>query len=280
MKYLRTLKRCVDFEGIGIHTGEFSKIIISPSNTSDDVINFIINNKKISLSLKNIVDTKLCTTLGKDSLRISTVEHLLSVLFSLFITSVDIYIIKGREIPILDGSSKIFIEEICKAGLKKTTLKPKIINIKNTFVFKINNSIYKISPSNKFEIICSIKTEKSNYLNKQKYKFVFSPSNYIREIAAAKTFCFLQDIKEILSSGKGLGGNLENVIIINGDEVLNPEIMTYKNECVRHKILDFLGDISFMRVYFKGKFELINPNHYANFKFCEYLLKEEVVYGG
>ncbi|MEN3013905.1 MAG: UDP-3-O-acyl-N-acetylglucosamine deacetylase [Endomicrobiia bacterium] len=279
MKYYFTLKKPVEFEGIGIHTGEPSKIKITPSEFPGSGIYFFISDKKINLSLENIKDTNLCTTIGTFSFKISTVEHLLSTLYGLFINDVEIHVIKGREIPILDGSAKLFVKKILEAGLKRTNSKIKIIQIVKSSTFKINNSLYKISPSRKFEIVCSLKTEKSKYLNDKISKFIFTSSNYIKNIAPAKTFCLFDDIKNILSSKKGLGGSLDNVIVVDSDRVINPEILTYKkNECLRHKILDFLGDLSFLKVYFKGKFEIINPGHYANLKFCEYLKKRRIIY--
>lgn len=279
MNYYFTLKKSVEFEGIGIHTGKFSKIKISPSKKLQNKIIFIINNKKIEPTIDNVVDTNLCTVIGSKADKILTIEHLMSTLFGLFITDVDIHVIQGTEIPILDGSSKLFIEKILTAGLKKTNLKIKIIQIKDKIEFKINNSIYKVSPSDKFEILCSIKTPKSEYLNGQKFKFIFTSKNYKKDISSAKTFCLLQDVDKIISSARGLGGSLENVIIIDKKEILNPKILTYKNECVRHKILDFLGDLSLLNSYFKAKFEITNPSHYANYKFFKFLVDRGIIYG-
>lgn len=280
MNYYLTLKKPIEFEGVGIHTGKFSKIRISPSKISNNKINFFINhNKKVESTINNVIDTNLCTTLGYNSHKILTVEHLLSALFCLFLTNLDIYIIEGEEIPGLDGSSKPFVEKILKSELKKTNLKIKLVEIKDKFTFKIKNSIYKVSPANRFEIICSIKTNKSKYLNGQKFKFILTPKNYTKQISSAKTYCLLEDINKILLSGKGSGGSLENVIVVNKDKVFNPEILTYKNECVRHKILDFLGDLSLLNSYFKAKFEIVNPSHYANYEFCKYLINRRIIHG-
>lgn len=279
MRYYLTLKKSVEFEGVGIHTGKLSKIKLSPSKLPKNSINFFINDEKIEPTVNNVVDTNLCTAIGNKTSKILTVEHILSVLFCLFITNLDIHIIKGNEIPAFDGSAKFFVKKLLKAGLKETNFEVKTVKIKDKFIFKINNSIYKVSPANRFEIICSIKTSKSKYLNGQKFKFILTPNNYIKQISSAKTFCLLEDVEKILSSARGLGGDLENVIVINKDKILNPEILTYKNECIRHKILDFLGDISLLNIYFKAKFEITNPSHYANHEFCKYLLNRRIVYG-
>lgn len=266
----RTIKNKVEFEGIGIHSGRKSKIIVEPAKEYSGV-NFWIGGIKIPAELGYVIDTTRATVLGNNNFQIFTVEHLLSSIYGLVITDLNIYVL-GDEIPIYDGSAKFFVETFLDAGLIETR-KINEINVKEKFEFNVNNSKYIILPSDNFEIECEIYSKESSFLNGQKFCLEFSPENYIKEISYAKTYCFLKDVPKIQSSGYGLGGGSENTIVINDDKIINPEILTYKNECARHKILDFLGDFFLLNMYVKVKIKIINPGHYCNFEFCKKMKK-------
>ncbi|MFN3550429.1 MAG: UDP-3-O-acyl-N-acetylglucosamine deacetylase [Endomicrobiia bacterium] len=265
MKY-KTIKKKIEFEGIGIHSGKNSKVIIEKAEKSSG-INFYINGSKIPSDLNYVVNTKRATVLGKEKFKISTVEHLLSAIYGLCITDITINVL-GEEIPAYDGSAKFFVELFLDSGLTEIK-KIKKFNVKKEFKFEFDNSKYEILPSDILEIECEIYSKESVFLDGQKFCLKFNTENYIKEISFAKTYCLLKDIEKIQSSGYGLGGNLENVIIIDNDKVINSEKLTYKDECVRHKILDFIGDFSLLNKYINAKIKIVNPNHYCNFEFCK-----------
>lgn len=269
----KIISKEVEIEGIGIHTGEYSKIVLKPSVNSNS-INFIIGNTKIKCSLENVVSTTRCTTLGEGNIKISTVEHLLSVLYCLYLKNIDILIIQGKEIPGLDGSAGGFLEKIISCGIKDTEEEVEVFKIRSSFEFEISNSKYKVLPSDRFVINCSLTTDKSEIINNQELEIEINYDNFIKQIAYAKTFCYLNEIHKLQTAGYGLGGSLENVIVVDKNKILNPEILIYKrDEFVRHKILDFLGDLSLCNLYFNARFIIKNPSHYANIEFCKQLIK-------
>ncbi len=270
MKY-RVIAKEIEFESKGLHTGVHSRAVLKPSN-EPNIINFIVNGTKIQSNLINVVDTNRSTTLGKDSVKIQTVEHLLSVLYCLFIKNIDIYV-DGKEIPALDGSAAAFVEKILSFGLKEIEQEVEFLEIKNSFKFEINNSKYEVVPSDKFIINCTLTTDKSEIINNQNIEIEINIDNFTKQIAYAKTFCYLDEVQKLQSKGYGLGGSLENVIVVDKNHILNPDVLTYnKDEFVRHKVLDFLGDLSLCNTYFKAKFIIKNPSHYTNIEFCRQLM--------
>ncbi len=262
----KTIKQKIEFEGVGIHSGKNTKVIIEPAKESSG-INFYVQRIKIPSGLNYVIDTKNATVLGKEKFKIFTVEHLLSAVYGLCITDININVL-GEEIPAYDGSAKFFVELFLNSGLKEKQEIEKV-SVKKKIKFEFNNSKYEILPSDFFEIECKICSKESIFLNGQRFVLRFNTENYIKEISFAKTYCLLKDIEKIRSSGYGLGGSLENVIIIDNDRVINSEKLTYKDECVRHKILDFIGDFSLLNKYVNAKIKIVNPNHYCNFEFCK-----------
>ncbi len=272
MKYNKIVKE-IEISGIGIHTGEYSKVILK-SNTNSDKINFIVSNAQIEASLENVLSTTRCTTLGKNNLKVYTVEHLLSVLYCLYLKNVDIYLIQGKEIPALDGSAGVFLEKLISCGIEEIEKEVEFLKIKNNFKFEINNSKYEVVPSDQFIINCTLTTDKSEVINNQNLEIEINFDNFTKQIAYAKTFCYLEEVQKLKSDGYGLGGSLENVIVVDKNKILNPEILVYKkDEFVRHKILDFIGDLSLCNTYFNAKFIIKNPSHYTNIEFCKQFME-------
>jgi len=263
----RTLKEKIEFEGIGIHSGKKCKILLEPSERFSGV-NFYVNNTKIPAKVDYVINTSRATALGLKDKKVSTVEHLLSAMYAFYITDVNIKFLLGEEVPTYDSSARVFVEKFLKSDFE-ILQEVKEINFDVTFNFEINNSKYEIQPSDKFEISCELLSKESKFLNGQKIYISFSTEEYVKQIAYAKTYCLLKDVEKIQSSGYGLGGNLENVIVIDNDKVVNSDKLAYSDEPVRHKVLDFIGDFSLLGVYLKTKIKIVNPSHYANFEFCK-----------
>ncbi|MCS7150845.1 MAG: UDP-3-O-acyl-N-acetylglucosamine deacetylase [Endomicrobia bacterium] len=265
------LTQTVEFSGIGIHTGEFSKVMLKPTNNNN--VNFITEGKFISPNISNVVSTNRSTTIGIGDAKIFTVEHLMSALYCLYITGIDI-IVEGKEIPAADGSARVFVEKIVMSKIIDIPNEIKVVKINDLIKYQINDACYEVLPADSFIISCELITDKSNFVNNQKLKIKITPETYTSQIAYAKTFCYLEEVEHLLSSGFGRGGNFENVILIDRNKVINPEVLTYNDdECVRHKILDFLGDLSLTNLYYLAEFRIVNPSHYANIEFCKQLLQ-------
>ncbi len=274
----KTTKDKVKFSGVGLHTGTKAEIVIEPSFDIPPQIKFFLNTCKIVAEVKNVVDTYRCTVLGINGERIYTTEHLLSALYGLGITNINIFVY-GCEIPSFDGSAKMFVEKFLDVGLQEIScdekMLPKTVVVDKEIEFSLNHAKYKVYPNKNLEISCTI-----NYPNTpigtQKIQLVITPEIYTKEIANAKTFCFLKDVEEIWSKGLGRGGSLENVIVVDENKILNPEKMSYQDEFVRHKLLDFIGDLSLLARDIRAKIETFSPSHFSNIEFVKYLTKNFV----
>lgn len=264
----KTIKDVIKISGIGLHTGKTIELILEPTENFSG-INFFINNEKISANVDNVIDTQRCTVLGKNGEKIFTVEHLLSALYGLRITDLNIYV-SNSEIPCFDGSAKVFVENIIEVGIIENQVDNSILKLDVEDTVNFNSSRYEIYPEKKFILSCGI-SYPNTIVGEQKFELVLTPESYIKEIANAKTFCFLKDVEKIKSSGMGQGGSLENVIVVGEKEILNPEKMFYRNEFVRHKILDFIGDLSLIGRQVIGKINFFSSSHYSNIEFVKWL---------
>ena len=249
-----------------MHTGEHSEVILEPVKELTG-INFFVHETKIPVSVDNVVSTQNCTAIGTKDIKVFTIEHLLSAIFGLEITDLNIKI-KGQEIPAYDGSAKEFVAGINKVGFDELNFQRELIFIKEEIDYKINDSYYEMCPSNNFELLCKV-----NYdvVGEQFIELKLDSFVYEKEISAAKTFCYYKDIEKIRAKGLGKGGSLDNVLIIGEKEIMNKEKMSYKDEIVRHKILDFLGDFSLLNKHLCCKINISNPSHYTNYEFIKYL---------
>ena len=262
----QTIEESISLEGIGLHSGKIVKIILEPADINHGV-KFIRTDKEkdnvIDAIWSNVSETVLSTTISNDTnLKISTIEHLMSALSGLHIDNLNIYI-NGPEVPIVDGSSRPFVDLIENVGIKVQNKKRKLLNIKKTIEVKNNDSSVKIMPNKQFSIDFEIDFP-SKLVSKQSCQLQLINGNYKTDIAAARTFGFEKDVKDLRSNGLALGGSLDNAVVVGDSEILNKEGLRYQDEFVRHKILDSIGDLylagSPILGYFYGK----KSGHYLN----------------
>ena len=261
--YQQTISSSISFEGVGLHSGKISKVRLVPNTEGQGII-----FKRIDLSEENIIQAnyinvsaaKLCTTLKNPSgVRISTVEHLLAAFYIMGIDNV-IVEVNNEEIPIMDGSSKDFIEILKNVGIKKQKIKRKYLKILNKLEFEDNGRTISIEPNNQnFEV-----EFKLNYLNniigKQKNCVNFSDSD-LKDVYSSRTFCLFEDIEKIKKSGLAKGGSLENAIVVNEVKVINEGGLRNKKEFVNHKILDLAGDFLLSGYRILGKVDCYQGGH-------------------
>ena len=262
----QTIEDTILVKGIGLHSGKDVEIRLEPADI-DCGIKFIRIDKKqhniINAIWSNVSETVLSTTISNASgLKISTIEHLMSALSGLHIDNLNIYI-NAPEVPIMDGSSRPFVEMIEDIGIKVQNKKRKLLNIKKTIEVKSNNSSVKITPNKQFSIDFEIDFP-SQLVSKQSCQLQLINGNYKADIAAARTFGFEREVEQLRSNGLALGGSLENAVVVGESEILNKEGLRYSDEFVRHKILDSIGDLylagSPILGYFYGK----KSGHYLN----------------
>jgi len=251
--FQKTIAKELKFEGIGLHTGETARIKICPANTDQGIIFLrtdLNSNNKIVANFKNVSNAKLCTTLSNEfGVTVSTVEHLMAAFYILGIDNAVVEINKS-EVPIMDGSSKDFIDLLNSVGLKHQSKKRKIIKITNKFEFEYNGKTISIEPNDE-----GLEVDfKLNYKN----KLIGNQSNRIKfykdeleKIYSSRTFCLFEDIEKIKKNGLAKGGSLNNAIVVKDDKILNDGGLRNNKEFVNHKILDLAGDfmLSGYRVY-------------------------------
>ncbi len=297
INFQRTINEEGDLEGIGLHTGKKSKLKFVPA-----LINHGIKFQRIDLDgmpivdadVNNVIAVERGTTIKQNDATISTVEHLLAAIVGLQIDNILIQI-DGEEIPILDGSSKYFIECLEKCGLKTQDAARKYIEIseKITYNDEENNVEISIYPHNDYRIT-SMVDYNSEILGSQHYT-LNQISNFKKDISDARTFCFLHEIEDLFKKNLIKGGDLDNAIVIvdkvidekklkeisqllgkknikvDKQGILNNIKLKYNNEPARHKLLDIVGDLALVGRPIKGHIIAARPGHKSNIEFAKIL---------
>ncbi len=247
MSYLtqKTIKNSVSFNGISLHSGLNVNVTIKPANP-----NFGVVFKRVDLKENNIVypifsnvtNTSLNTTVENEfGVKVSTIEHLMGALFGLGIDNALIEI-DNEEVPILDGSAKIFIEKIISAGFDVSNSPIKIIKINKEINYSDGERFISIKPSTlSLDIDFELKY-KNQIIGNQKNKVKVYEDD-LSDVYNSRTYCLYEDIEKIKKIGLAKGGSLENAIVVNDKEILNPEGLRNNKEFVNHKILDCIGDL-------------------------------------
>ena len=245
MLYQKTVNRDVIIDGIGLHSGKNVKMRILPALPNSG-IQFkridIRNNNIIFPSVFNVTNATLCTTISNEyGVKISTIEHLMAALFGLGIDNAIIEV-DNCEIPILDGSSKIFIQKIKSAGIKESDIPIKVISINKKISFVDNEKFISIEPS-KTNLLIDFQIKYKNSLIGTQRNLVDVYNSNLSDIYESRTFCLYEDVKKLQNMGFALGGSLDNAIVVKDNEVLNNGGLRNEKEFVNHKILDCIGDL-------------------------------------
>ena len=265
-------------EGIGLHSGEFCRIRLIPSQENSGIIFYRNGNgrNRIPLSPERVVSTRNNSALGVNGDKILTVEHLLASLYGLGIDNLLIEV-DGPEIPILDGSAKVFVEEILKAGIEKLDAPKSFLLVKKPVRAEDGDRYSALDPSPEFQLEFII-SYNHPLLRYQKKEFCFSGSCFEKEISPARTFGFLSEVENLRKQGLAKGGSLENVVVIGEDGVLNPEGLRFPDEPVRHKILDSLGDLMILGTHLIGEYRGYKAGHKLNHQLLCQLLSDPANY--
>ena len=276
----QTILNSISVKGIGLHTGNIVELTLEPAAV-DNGIKFIRVDKKndnvIEAIWSNVSETVLSTTISNSyGVKISTIEHLMSALSGLHIDNLNIYI-NANEVPIMDGSSKPFVEMIEEIGIKKQSKKRKLLNVKKSIEVSENNTSVKIVPNNQFSIDFEIDFP-SKIVSKQSCQLQLINGNYKTDIAAARTFGFEKDVKYLRSNGLALGGSLNNAVVVGENEILNKDGLRYTDEFVRHKILDSIGDLYLAGSPIIGYFYGNKSGHYLNNQLLRKLFSDKTNY--
>lgn len=275
MQPQKTISKPVKTEGIGLHTGVDVKITLKPAppNTGYIFIRTDLDNFEIPASAEYISHCSYATTLLRRGVVLSTCEHLLSALRGIGIDNCFIEL-DNIEIPIMDGSSENFIDLIESAGVVEQSSPRKFFRVMEKVEFKQDDRKMSVEPSDNFEIECLIDFAHP-FINRQTFHFTLDNGSFGREIASARTFGFSQEIDMLRKANLAQGGSLDNAIVLTEDGMLNESPLRFKDEFVRHKILDIIGDFALLGMPVLGKIIAEKSGHAIHASLMSKLLKAE-----
>ena len=241
----KTIKKNLTFKGVGLHSGLAATMTVKPAEPNSGIIFKRIDLKENNIIIPNIFNVSnavFCTTISNDAgVSISTVEHLMGALYGLGIDNAIIEI-DNQEVPILDGSAKLFVEAISTNGIQNSNAPIKIIKIEKKIDFKDGNKIISIEPNKiSLDIDFELKYENKKIGTQRNLVNVFESD--LTDIYNSRTFCLYEDIEKLKEMGLAKGGNLDNAIVVKNDEILNENGLRNTKEFVNHKILDCMGDL-------------------------------------
>ena len=271
-----TIKKEITCSGVGLHSGKKIEMTLLPQPANSGV-RFETGNSShrriIDLNPKRVVATGLATTLGDSSCRVSTVEHLLAALWGLEIDNLLIRL-EGEEIPIMDGSAVDFVTLLHRVGIKELRSPRRVLRIRKKVRYEKDGKVIEAVPYNGFRVQYTINFA-HKLVGEQKFTFVLDRLAFMRDIAPARTFGFFQDIEMLREKGLALGGSLENAVVLDENGVMNPEGLRFRNEFVRHKILDFIGDMALIGAPLQGAFSVYCSGHAFNNSFLRFLQEHQ-----
>jgi UDP-3-O-[3-hydroxymyristoyl] N-acetylglucosamine deacetylase len=221
-------------------------------------------------------ETTLATGLSDGEHSIGTVEHVLAALKGSAVDNVHIEV-DSNEVPIMDGSATSFVYLLQQAGIVRQQAKKRIYKLKKPVDFSKNGKQISAYPASEFSVDYTIDYDHP-LIGRQKLSFRLQRENFVEELGKARTFAFLDDVEAMRANGLALGGSLDNALVLDGSGVVNNDGMRYTDEPVRHKILDFIGDLGLMPYPIVGHFQVYCSGHAMNNMFCRYLLAYEKEY--
>ncbi len=241
----KTIKETISIQGVGLHTGKPVNMKINPAKPNTGIIfkrTDIERNNIIIPGVFNVSNTNLCTTISNEfGVRVSTIEHLMGAMFG---ESIDNALIEidSEEIPILDGSAKIFVEKIRSSGKQISNIPIKIIKVEKKVSIKDGVKFISIEP-NKISLDIDFEIKYNNPLIGNQRNLIKVYQENLNDIYNSRTFCLYEDIEKLKKMNLGLGGSLENALVVKNNNILNSGGLRNKKEFVNHKILDCIGDL-------------------------------------
>jgi UDP-3-O-[3-hydroxymyristoyl] N-acetylglucosamine deacetylase len=268
-----TLLRSVSCSGIGLHSGLPCNLKVRPAAPDTGIV-FIRQDRekrvRVRAHIDNVVDANLATTIGRDGVRISTVEHLMAAFAGLGIDNAEVEL-DAAEVPIMDGSSEPFNALLKRAGIRSQEKPKKFVIIRHPVTVTEGDRQATLLPSNDFKLSYTIDF-RHPLISNQFYLIQISNGNFEREICRARTFGFLKEYEMLKAKGLARGGSLENAVVVDSDRVINQGGLRFSDEFVRHKILDSIGDLWLLGAQVIGHFIGYKSGHTLNHKLIHKLL--------
>jgi len=257
----------VSIEGVGIHTGQVTRLTLRPAAANSGVrflrTDVTDRDPAISATAEAVCGVRLGTVIGNaDGVTVSTVEHLMSAFCGLGVDNVLVEI-DGPEVPIMDGSGQAFVAAIDAAGRKEQTARRQFIEMLETVTVEEDGKSASLMPADSFEVSFEIAFD-SSAIGRQSIELAIDEMSFRDELAACRTFGFLHEVEALRQAGLARGGTLENVVVVEGDRIVNPEGLRRADEFVRHKALDAVGDLYLLGAPILGRYEGVYSGHGLN----------------
>lgn len=274
----RTLKNIIRATGVGLHTGEKVYLTLRPAAPDSGIIFRRVDLDEpveIPATPENVGDTTLSTTLIKDGVRISTVEHLLSAMAGLGIDNAYVDL-NAAEVPIMDGSAGPFVFLIQSAGIEEQNAPKRFIRIKKQVKVEDGDKWVNFEPFDGFKVAFTIDFDHPAFTDGSQIAEVdFSTTSFVREVSRARTFGFMNQIEQLRANNLALGGSLDNAVVVDDYRVLNEDGLRYVDEFVKHKILDSIGDLYLLGHSLIGSFCGHKSGHALNNQLLRALLAQK-----
>jgi UDP-3-O-[3-hydroxymyristoyl] N-acetylglucosamine deacetylase len=271
----RTLNKATRTTGVGLHTGARVEMTLRPAPIDTGIVfqrSDLPKSPAIPALAHNVGDTRLSSTLKVDSATVSTVEHLMSALAGLGIDNLFVDI-AGPELPIMDGSAGPFVFLLQSAGIAEQNARKRYLRIAQTVEVTDGDKWARFTPFDGFRLDFTIDFPHPVFGSENRNVVVdFAYDSYAKEVARARTFGFMQDVEAMRAAGLGLGGSLQNAVVLDEFRVLNSEGLRYDNEFVRHKVLDAIGDLYLLGHPLIGQYTAYKSGHALNNKLARALL--------
>jgi UDP-3-O-[3-hydroxymyristoyl] N-acetylglucosamine deacetylase len=274
----RTLKNVIRATGIGLHTGEKVYLTLRPAPVNTGIIFCRVDLDQpvqIRACTGNVGDTSLSTTLASGDVRISTVEHLLSAMAGLGIDNAYVDV-SAPEVPIMDGSAGPFVFLIQSAGIEEQEAPKRFIRIKRTIQVEDGDKIARFEPFDGFKVGFTIEFDHPVFKSDIQHSEIdFSATSFVKEVSRARTFGFMSEIEQLHQRELALGGSIDNAVVMDDYRVLNEDGLRYRDEFVKHKILDVIGDLYLLGHSLIGAFSGYKSGHALNNRLLRTLIADE-----
>ena len=278
MVYQRTLNNVIKATGVTVHSGKRAELTLRPAPPNTGIV-FHRTDLDASIDIparvENVSDTLLSTTIAKNNIKVSTVEHLLSAFAGMGVDNAYVDV-TAAEVPIMDGSAGPFVFLIQSAGIKMQKAPKRFLRIKEKVSVKEKDKKASLEPFDGFKVDFTIDFDNPIFKSATNQAVLdFSSTSYMKEVSRARTFGFLADFERMQSMNLALGGSKDNAIVIDDFRVLNEDGLRYEDEFVKHKILDAIGDLYLLGSSVIGAFKGYKSGHEINNKLLRKLLATE-----
>ena len=273
----RTLKTAIRTTGVGLHTGARVELAMRPAPIDTGIVFHrpdLPGAPSVAGLAVNVGDTRLSSSLKGNGASVSTVEHLMSALAGLGIDNLDVEV-AGPELPIMDGSAGPFVFLLQSAGVVEQSAPKKYLRVRKTVEVRDGDKWARFEPFAGFKLDFTIDFPHPVFGSENRHVVIdFAEHSYVREIARARTFGFMQDVEAMREAGLGLGGSLQTVIVLDETKVLNSEGLRFDNEFVRHKVLDAIGDLYLLGHPLIGQYSAFKMGHALNNRVARALIHD------